>query len=239
MATIASPEASPLQRERAFFFYMALACLVTVLVGFGQFFAIGASSFDAPWWVHLHAVTMGTWVLLFVAQNTLVFRGNVAAHRTLGAFGAAWSVWVFALGMVVTVWDIQTHRVPPFFRPNYFLVMDWLNMLAFAALAWAAIRLRDRSDWHKRLMLGAMIQLISVAIGRIVFPQIFDERGNWLVMAILLGYFAVAMAFDKRTRGSVHPAYWWGAGALVGYISLTFALADLPPVVALAEKIAG
>ncbi|MGZ3271396.1 MAG: hypothetical protein ACXU71_10530, partial [Croceibacterium sp.] len=69
MATIATPDPSALQRERAFFFYMALAVVVTVLAGFGFFFAIGASSIYSPWWVHLHALSMMTWVGLFVTQN--------------------------------------------------------------------------------------------------------------------------------------------------------------------------
>lgn len=239
MATIAQPETSPLQKERAFFFYMALAVLATVLAGFSSFYAIGGSSFDSPWWVHLHAASMGTWVLLFVAQNSLVFRGQVAMHRKLGVLAAVWSVWIVVLGFSVTAMDVRTHRVPPFFTPNYFLVMDWLNMLAFAALAWSGIRLRNRSDWHKRLMLGAMIQLIAVAWGRMTFPYILDQRANWLVMVILLGYFAVGMAFDRRTRGRIHPAYFWGAGALVAYISLSSLLADLPPVLVLTAKLGG
>lgn len=233
MATIAQAPPSEAQRERAFFFYMALAIVATVLAGFSFFFAIGASTVRSPWWVHLHGLSMMTWVGLYLAQNTLVFRGNVAAHRRLGMFAAAWSVWIFALGFVITAMDVKTGRVPPFFTPNYFLVMDWLNMIAFAGLAWTAIRLRARSDWHKRLMLGATVQLIAVAWGRLTLPFIFDQRGIWLVMVILLGYFAVAMAWDKRHRGAVHPAYYWGAGALVVWVALSFAIADLAPVVAL------
>ncbi len=239
MATVATTEISALQRERAFFFHMALAVLITVLAGFGFFFSIGASTIHSPWWVHLHALTMGSWVLLFVAQNYLVYRGNVTAHRTLGPLAAAWSVWVFALGVVVTVADLKTGRVPPFFTPNYFLMMDWLNMVAFAGLAWTALRLRNRPDWHKRLMLGAVIQLLAVAWWRLIFPLTFDQRAIFIVMVALLGYFAVGMAWDKRHRGEVHPAWLWGAGALVGWISLSYVLAGLPPVLALAKSFTG
>lgn len=241
MATIVSPgsvESTPLQKERAFFFYMALAILATVLAGFGFFFAIGASNFGAPWWVHLHAVSMAAWVLLYVTQNGLVWLGRVGAHRTLGPIGAVWSVWIFFLALIVTAWDVRTGRVPPFFTPNFFLMMDWLNMVVFAALAWTAVRLRNRSDWHKRLMLGAMLNLISVAWGRLILPITLDQSGIWLVMVVLLGYFGVAMLYDKRTRGAVHPAYYWGAAGLVAWVSLAFALADLPPVVALAARLA-
>ena len=240
MATLAAPETSALQRERAFFFYMALAVVVTVFAGFGFFAFIGASSIYSPWWVHLHALSMMTWVALFVTQNYLVYRGNVTAHRTLGPIAAGWGAWIVVLGFAVTAMDLRTHRVPPFFQPNYFLMMDWFNMVAFGALVFAAVRLRNRSDWHRRLMLSAMLNLIAVAWGRLTLPFIFDERGIWLVMAILLvGYFGVAMLYDKRTRGHVHPAYYWGAGALVGWTSVSFAVAWLPPVVALSKSLGG
>jgi hypothetical protein len=239
VATVALSLPSVEQRERAFFFHMALAVLVTVLAGFGLFFAIGASSIYSPWWVHLHGLSMTTWVGLFLAQNFLVHRGNLAAHRALGLVTAGWSVWIFGLGLVVTAMDVRTGRVPPFFTPNYFLMMDWLNMVAFAALAWTGIRMRAKSDWHKRLMLGAMLQLIVVAWGRLTLPFIFDQRGIWLVMVILLGYFGVAMIWDKRHRGAVHPAYYWGAGALVAWVTLSFAIASLPPVLALTKSLAG
>lgn len=239
MATVATPDASALQKERAFFFYMALAVVVTVFAGFGFFFAIGASSIHSPWWVHLHGLSMMTWVALFLAQTWLVYRGNVAGHRTLGPLAAAWSAWIVGLGFVVTALDVSTHRVPPFFQPNYFLMMDWLNMVAFGGLVIAAIRLRNRSDWHKRLMLGAMLQLLAVAWGRLTLPFIFDQRGIWLVMLILLGYFAIGMAWDKRNRGAVHPAYLWGAGTLVVWVTLSFATASLPPVLALARSLGG
>lgn len=238
MATIARSHKSPLQRERTFFFYMALALLANILVGFGFFFAIGASSFDAPWWVHLHAVSMAAWVLLFVIQNALVWQGQVAAHRALGLFGVAWSAWIVALGLVFTAADVRTGRVPPFFEPTFFLAMDWLNVVAFAALVGAAVRLRARSDWHKRLMLGAMINLSAPAWGRLILPIVLDQRGVWLIALALLGYFGVAMLYDRRTRGKVHPAYWWGAAALVAWHGLSFVLASLPPFKALAESIA-
>jgi hypothetical protein len=181
---------------------------------------------------------MGTWVLLFVAQNALVFRGQVAVHRKLGVFGVVWSAWIVVLGFVITAMDVRTGRVPPFFTPNYFLVMDWLNILAVAGLITAAVRLRAQSDWHKRLMLGAMINLSGPAWGRIILPIVFDQRGVWLITLALLGYFAVAMLRDRRTRGKVHPAYWWGAGSMVAWVALSFALADLPPVLALTERLA-
>ena len=49
MATIAPSFPSAVQRERLFFFYMAVALALTTVGGFLRFLAIGHSSFDSPW----------------------------------------------------------------------------------------------------------------------------------------------------------------------------------------------
>lgn len=239
MATSASAPILDLQKERTFFLIMALAVMATALAGFGFFFAIGASSFHSPWWVHVHALSMATWVLLYVTQNYLVWRGDIARHRMLGPLAACWAGWIVLLGFAVTAMDVKTGRVPPLFEPNYFLAMDWLNMVSFAILAWSAVRLRGYSDWHKRLMLGAMINLLSVAWGRLVLPFWGNQQGMWLIMCILLGYFAVGMAWDKRNLGKVHPAYLWGAASILVWIPLSFAIHTLPPVVSLTAWLQG
>ena len=88
-------------------------------------------------------------------------------------------------------------------------------------------------------MLGATLNLISVAWGRLILPIVWDQRGVWLIAVALLAYFGVMALHDRRTLDKVHPATLWGAGALVAWVALSFATANLPPVVALAEKIAG
>ena len=41
-------------------------------------------------------------------------------------------------------------------------------------------------------------------------------RGGPLVYFALTDLFVVAaMVYDRRTRGRVHPAYWWGGGLLL------------------------
>ena len=69
MATVAVPELSVQQRERTFYFRMSLVFLAAAIAGFGFFFAIGASTFASPWWVHVHAVTMSAFLSLYVVQN--------------------------------------------------------------------------------------------------------------------------------------------------------------------------
>ncbi|HXC60757.1 MAG TPA: hypothetical protein VN645_15685 [Steroidobacteraceae bacterium] len=217
---------------------MALAIAITVATGFSLFYRAGFSSFASPWWVHVHAVTFVTWIVLYVTQNVLVARNAIARHRVLGRIGAAWAVWMVIVGLVLTPMNLAAHRAPPFFTPAYFLAIDWLNILVFGALLYGAIRNRRRTDWHRRLMLCATICLIAPAWGRLVVLSGNPATAPVLV-ALLLAYVIVAMLFDWANRGRVHPAYLWGGGALVFFAVATELLAKLPPFVALAGRIAG
>ena len=236
MATLAKPQPTPLQRERTFYFILSLVFLAAAVAGFGFFFAIGASSFASPWWVHVHALTMSGFLALYVVQSWLVHRGELAVHRRLGAGGTVLSLWLVVYGVWVITMTLGAGRFPPFFTPNFFLLMDWLNLAVFAALAGVAIRLRNRAEWHKRLMFGAMLSLMSVAWGRLIIPQFFDQRAIMLVTGILLVHLGAAMLFDRRVHGRVHSAHFVTGAALLAWMGVLFALSDLPQWVAFANS---
>ena len=238
MSVAAVLESSPEQSERLFFFSMSLVIAATVAVGFGMFLLAGISSFGAPWWVHVHAVTFVAWIGFYVGQNTLIYRDSIALHRRLGRIGAVFAIWMVVVGLVLTPLTLAVGRSPPFFTPPYFLALDWVNILVFGALVYAAIHNRKRTDWHRRLMLCATVCVIAPAIGRLIVLS-----GTQMTavnnVGILLIYIVVAMLADWRIRGKVHAAYFWGVGALVVMGVLIESLAVFPPFVALAETIVG
>lgn len=225
-------------RERLFFFVMALAILVTVVPAFWLFHQAGFSSFASPWWVHVHAVTFMGWIGFYVVQNALVWRGAVGVHQRLGRIGAVYAGWMVLVGLWLTPQTLAAGRSPPFFTPPYFLALDWVNILTFAGLVTAALMNRQRSDWHKRLMLCATICLIAPATGRFIVLT-----GNTMAapvnVATLLPFVAVGMVYDLVTRKRVHSAYLWGIGALVVMAALIEVLARIPAFVELANRIAG
>ena len=138
MEAVAVASASTEYRERRFFLFMAIAIALTVIVAFSLFLAAGISSFGSPWWVHVHAVTFMAWIGFYVLQNTLVFRNDIALHRRLGPIGAGYAVWMVLVGLVLTPLTLAVGRSPPFFTPAYFLALDWINILAFGGLFYAA-----------------------------------------------------------------------------------------------------
>jgi hypothetical protein len=238
MASVSEMNPSVEQRERLFFLGMALAIALTVITAFSLFLAAGLSSFGSPWWVHVHAVTFMGWIAIYVTQNALVVRDDIVSHRKLGRIAAAYAGWMLLVGLVLTPVTLAVGRAPPFFTPAFFLALDWGNIVVFAGLLLAAVRLRKRTDWHRRLMLCATISLLAVAWGRLIILS-----GNtltiWNDLVPLLLMVAAGMAFDQFNRGRVHPAYAWGAGALVAWAGATAFLAEFPPFVALAASISG
>ncbi|MEY4760950.1 MAG: hypothetical protein RLZZ200_806 [Pseudomonadota bacterium] len=224
-------------RERRFFLYMAIVLALTILGGFGGWFLKGNSSFSAPWWVHVHAVSNMAWIALFVAQTHFISGGDAATHRRFGRWGFLLAIWMLFLGVVLTPYDIAVHRFPTaFFTPALFLAMDWMNILMFALLVLGGWMMRRRSDWHRRLMMSATIIIIMPAWGRLL---IMAGLPGTLSAQCLLVYFIVAMIADWRIRGRTHPAWYVGVAGLVLMVVGLVLLSEFPPLVRYADALNG
>jgi len=237
MATVAPQQLHPAVRDRLFFFVMALIIAATAVSGFVTQLSAGRSTFHSPWWVHVHALTFMGWLLLYLAQNWLVWRGALVDHQRLGRIAAVYVGWMVLVGATVDALCVSHHRVPPFFEANVFLVMDWMVLLVFAGLTWAAVRRRGSSDWHRRLMLCGAIQVMVPGLARLMPLPLMGSWILWGIWAGLLPFMAAAAIYDVRTRGKAHPAYYWGFGAIVLGVALIRPLAFSPPLLALAQHL--
>ena len=227
MATLAPLTDQPAASER-FAVKLAIAMALTVVLGFSTQLAMGRSTFAAPPRVHIHAVVFMGWVAIFVTQSLLATRGPVALHRKLGWLATGWVGLMIVLGFVVTLAMVRNGTVPFFFAPQQFLISDPLSVLAFAAVTATAIVNRKRTDWHARLHLSAMALLIAPAFGRLLpmpllSPYAFEAAGMATLVFPLAG-----MIRDRRKLGRVHPAWLYGAAAIVGNIVLFDAIAYSP-----------
>lgn len=204
----------PVGRDNGFFLGMAIAMAATVIGGFGSFAMRGMVNIPhVPFWVHVHGVVFLCWTLLFVAQNALVSRGSMALHRRLGWTTVGLSAAMVPLGVVTAVMAVRLGRVPFFFTPPIFLSLSALELGAFAVLMIAAVTLRRRTDWHKRMMLCAMIAIMGPAFGRILPMPLLGQMAGLAVLGSQLLFLAVAVGHDLATRRQMHPAY--GCGAVV------------------------
>ena len=215
MTAIADRPPAPTGGDDGFFLGGAIAMTVVIVAGFSVQLAMGRSSFAAPLYVHAHAVVFMGWVAIYLLQNSFVATGRMALHRRLGWLAAAWTVPMLVLGCAVTIALVRRGQVPFFFRPQQFLIFDPISLLAFAGLTAAAIRLRRRTDWHRRLHFCAMSMLLGPGFGRLLPMPLLAPWAWEATLAACLVFPAVAVWADWRRGGRIHPAWGWGVGAII------------------------
>ena len=227
MATIA-PAAPAAVSEDRFFMWTALAMAFVIVAGFSLQFAMGRSTFAARPLVHLHGLAFMGWVVLFVTQARLATSGPLALHRKLGWIGAGWVGLLVVMGLWISIDVTMRGTAPFFFRPQYFLIANPLGMLCFALLTASAIRLRRQTDWHKRLHICGMAAIIGPGFGRILPMPLLGP--NAFDIAVLCGLvFPLAGAVhDLRRDGRVHPAWYWGMGAILAVLPIAHLTAWSP-----------
>jgi hypothetical protein len=199
--------------EHLFFSGMALVILAVVFRGFARTYFL-AGVFHAPLpnlLIHIHGAAFSSWILLFIAQTSLVSAGRVDIHRRLGI-----AVFLLACAMVLIGVAAATNElargVPPR-GPKTFYAVPMLDMLLFATLVFFAFRARFHPSTHKRIILIATIGLTDAAFAR--WP-IF--RGH-LNEAFLASYVLIALlaAYDLWSTRRIQRATLW-AGALVIFV---------------------
>ena len=209
--------------EARFYFKLAVAMALTVVAGFSLQLAMGRSSFGAPPVVHAHAVVFMGWVGIYVLQNWLVASGNVALHRRVGWLALAWVGLMIWFGLAVTISMIQRGVAPFFFLPQHFLVANPLGLLGFVGLLGAAVALRRRTDWHRRLHLCAMAMLMGPAFGRILPMPLLTPYAYEIAGLAGLMFPLIAIWREARS-GAVHPAWRWGVPVIPATLLLALLL---------------
>lgn len=202
-----------LSAEHRFFTGMALAILATVVVGFARSFFLRPLFPDWPspreTIFYVHGTVFTAWILLLLAQATLVASGRTDVHRTVGAFGAVLATAMVLLG---TLAALTAARRPTGFvdvpvPPLQFLAIPLFDIALFALFVGLAIAVRRNTQSHKRFMLLATINLVTAAIAR--WPLVFDYGPP--AFFGLTDLFLVALAiWDFRVRGRLHPVTLWG-----------------------------
>ncbi|ANY19490.1 hypothetical protein A6F68_00965 [Tsuneonella dongtanensis] len=219
MATLASGSApvSTERAERKFFFIMACVMSALIIAGFSFNLAMGRSSFSLPWFYHFHAWVMLAWIGLYLAQNALIFRGNGALHRKLGWLSLPLIPLVAIMAILITRTSLQTTGGPFFFDQNQFLISNSAGLGVFLTLAIWAIVVRANTGWHRRLMFTGFAILLGPGLGRLLPMPLLMPYAWWIGSIVVPMLFPVmGMIADKRRYGTIHPAWFWGVGLVVG-----------------------
>lgn len=223
------------QGTRRFYVGVAIAVLITVFLGFSRSYFLKAyyGTPELSWYVHIHGLVFTSWVLLFLAQTTLVATDRTDLHRKLGVGGAVLAALLLIMGTTTAILRVKGGGSSPIpgVPPLSFLAVPLFDMVVFAMLIGAGLVLRNRPDTHKRLMTLGTIALTSAPIARLPFVRPLGPPGFFG----LTDLFIVAMlVYDLATRRKVHPATIWGGLVILASQPLRLMISGTPAWLAFA-----
>jgi hypothetical protein len=208
--------------DHVFFSGMAVLILATVFLGFVQsFYLAGVVKLPAwkafaapplPLLVQIHGAVFSSWIVLLIAQTSLVAAGRVDLHRRLGLWGFGLACLLVLVGLAVTCENLARHFAPgdPKLR---FPFLNAVDMLVFSTLIYFGYRQRFSPAAHKRLVLTATITLLDAAFLRWPVPGI---GSNFLVAELCCYSLLLLLAcYDLWSIGKVHHATLWGSTLLI------------------------
>jgi hypothetical protein len=214
-----------IQRERVFFLLMAVAAMATVFLGFAPTFYLRSLTHathyptgipvraSLPLLLRVHALVFSSWILLLVAQTTLVTVGRTSIHRRLGIAAALLIPAMVILGYLTAVQGGRDGWNPggPYADSLAFMVVGIGDIVVFASFAILGLYYRKRPDIHKRLMILATVGgLMWPAITRMPYVAIRPP-----LMFGLLFLLVMAPAIrDRLVLGRIHTLSL-GGGAII------------------------
>ena len=212
--------------EHLFFSAMAILIFATVALGFARTYFL-AGIFRAPlpnWLIHVHGAAFSSWIILLVAQTSLVSAGRTDIHRRLGILGFALASLMVILGTAAGTDALRRGFHPPGVDAKTFYVVPVTDMLFFGTLVFFAFRNRSNPPVHKRLILIGTAALLIAAVSRWPFAAV---NNNLLVATFISDSFVLLVAaYDLFSTGKLHRATVWAGAFLIVAQQIRFPIAQ-------------
>jgi len=212
---VSAPTAARLPGRRydhLFFTSMFVLMLGSVFLGFARTYFL-AGVFVAPLpsaIIHIHGAVFSAWMLLVIAQTSLVSAHRVDIHRKLGLAGFGLASLMVVMGVLATADELRRKgSLPPPPDMRAFSIVPLTSILLFGIFIGLAYRARKDSALHKRLILMGMIDIMVAGIARWPFPLIYRNVGR---AALISCVFIVMLAlYDLWSTRKIHRATLWGS----------------------------
>lgn len=247
--------------DRWIYVGMAVWFIVSALAGFipssiGKVMAVQQGFRPSfPIVLHVHAVLMGSWLLLLLAQTTLMATGRRNGHMQLGLAGAVLMPAILVTGFILVPtifhqnWAMLANAPPAALPWGLEGTKNFLSSIVAAQLMvgvlfplfviWALKVRRTDAGMHKRLMILATALPLPAGIDRIMWlPSSYPESAlspiGWTVAWVLPMFL-----WDLYRLKRVHRAYivWFGIFAPVAI--LVYNLWGSPGWITLVQRVMG
>ncbi|HEY0326415.1 MAG TPA: hypothetical protein VGC46_10655 [Allosphingosinicella sp.] len=215
--------------DRWIYVFTAASFIVIVLAGFIPSSLEKIAAVEAgerppfPLFMHLHAVLMGSFLLLLLAQTTLVATGRCALHMRLGLAAMVIAPAIVVVGFMLVVGNYQglsaaAGAAPPDAQLRFQQILHRLDNimllqlrigLLFPILLTIGLGARGRdAGLHKRMMILATAMALPAGIDRIpwlptTLPASPAAPDLYTLVAI-----SPMRVWDVVRNRSVHRAYW-------------------------------
>ncbi len=169
--------AAPSPRPARYFHSVAAVALIALMVtGFQRFFFAGRAYPDRELTpairtlIILHGTAMSIWMLVFLAQSTLILSGKKRLHMRIGTIAAFLAAAIVVLGLKL---GVEAARVKPpgtlvaGLDPKQFMAIPVINVLLFAGFVTAGVLYRRRPAVHRAMMLLGTVAALAAAMARI------------------------------------------------------------------------
>ncbi len=233
--------------DRWIFVFMAVWFIAITLTGFipDSIMKVGMVKAGLrppfPIVLHMHAVVMGSFLLVLLAQTWLMATGRRAYHMQLGMVGYGLAALLVVVGFVLVptmyhqLWQ-GAQMAPPEAKAQAEGLVSWfenINLLQirigilFAVFMAIAYRARGRNaGMHKRMMFLAVAGALPAAFDRITWLPTTMPASP--VAPDLYVLFAIAPMFlwDVTRNRRVHEAYWLWLAVNIPFAITVHALWD-------------
>jgi len=175
-----------------------------------------------------------------------VASGQTTRHRSVGLIGISLATAMIFFGILISILSVRRDTIAGMGEAaRTFMIVSLTDIAFFAVFVLLAMVNLRRAEWHKRLMMLAMIVLMPAPIARwfLTFlappgsptvPPVSVATGPIVVASLLL---IVAILHDWRSRGRPHAVYVWGGGVFLGVMLLRIPISTTPAWQAIATAL--
>lgn len=214
--------------DRWIFVFMAVWFIVITLAGFIPDSIVKIAAVEAgqrppfPLVLHAHALLMGSFLLLLLAQTVLVATGRQAMHERLGPIGAVLASALVVVGIMLvptmyqSVWG-ALQAAPPEAQAeirqglrefdNIMLLQIRIGFLFPVFIAIALLARRRDSGLHKRMMFLAVAMALPAAFDRMTWLPTSLPGGPLTTDLYPLVALGPMFIWDLVRTRTVHKAY--------------------------------
>ena len=235
--------------DRWIYVFTAAVFVMVVLAGFipDSFAKVAAVQAGErppfPLVLHIHALLMGSYLLVLLSQTVLVATGRVGQHRRLGIAGMVLAPALVVVGFILvpTMYHLafaaaeaapaalKSKMDAGLARAENTLLLQTRIGLMFAILLILGLRARATDPgFHKRMMILSIAVALPAGFDRIAWiPTTLPERPISPDLYVLLAI-APMFLWDVFRNRTIHRAYWVWLAVALPFTLAVHALWDTP-----------